>query len=430
MILSVNPGQSIQAAIDAAADGDQIEVAPGTYTGTMDFKGKAVRLYSTGGPEVTTIDGLPDYLENFDDGNFDGWQIVDEGNWNAPSAWSVVDGVMVQGSNIYTEPKSDERYLGTYALSPKSFDWDFYSISLTVKSDDNDAMGVMFCYQDAANYYRFSMDSERKFRRLVKCVNGVFSTLYEDSVAYVIGQSYRIRIDPGLYGTGLFVDDVFLSNVSDTTFQGGPIALYCWGNSGTYFDDVRVQPHWTSPYNIVQCVSGETADTVLEGFTVTQSAWGFVPTALFLQDSSPTIRNCIFRDCDSQAGGSMATGGGILNRNGNLTVFGCTFINNIPHIDSEDGTVQISDGSFSGWNGSIQLRNSDTTIARCSFEIGGIAANDSDIVVSDCSFSSCNWPLHSYNCNLGVTNCTFSFGEYGAITNDYCSAVVTNCTFA
>ncbi|HUS72076.1 MAG TPA: hypothetical protein VMY06_03345 [Sedimentisphaerales bacterium] len=52
----VSPGQSIQAGIDDANDYDEIEVAPGTYYEAIDFKGKAVRLYSNGGPDVTTID--------------------------------------------------------------------------------------------------------------------------------------------------------------------------------------------------------------------------------------------------------------------------------------------------------------------------------------------------------------------------------------
>jgi len=48
---------SIQAAIDAAANyGDEIEVAPGTYNEAINFNDKEVRLYSSGGPDVTTID--------------------------------------------------------------------------------------------------------------------------------------------------------------------------------------------------------------------------------------------------------------------------------------------------------------------------------------------------------------------------------------
>jgi glucuronoarabinoxylan endo-1,4-beta-xylanase len=48
---------SIQLAINVANNGDQIEVAPGTYNEAIDFKGKAVRLYSSGGAAATTING-------------------------------------------------------------------------------------------------------------------------------------------------------------------------------------------------------------------------------------------------------------------------------------------------------------------------------------------------------------------------------------
>jgi hypothetical protein len=54
----VKPGQSIQKAIDTAPCGPSaICVAPGTYTGKIDFHGKPVNLVSSGGPGVTFLDG-------------------------------------------------------------------------------------------------------------------------------------------------------------------------------------------------------------------------------------------------------------------------------------------------------------------------------------------------------------------------------------
>ena len=48
---------SIQAAIDAAAAGDTVRVAPGLYQEHIDFKGKAIVVESAQGPGSTTIDG-------------------------------------------------------------------------------------------------------------------------------------------------------------------------------------------------------------------------------------------------------------------------------------------------------------------------------------------------------------------------------------
>lgn len=48
---------TIQGAIDAAATGDIIVVAPGTYLESIDFLGKGITLRSSGGPLATIIDG-------------------------------------------------------------------------------------------------------------------------------------------------------------------------------------------------------------------------------------------------------------------------------------------------------------------------------------------------------------------------------------
>jgi predicted outer membrane repeat protein len=53
---ALDPFCMIQVAIDAAADADEIVVAPGAYYETINLSGKAITVRSADGPAVTTID--------------------------------------------------------------------------------------------------------------------------------------------------------------------------------------------------------------------------------------------------------------------------------------------------------------------------------------------------------------------------------------
>jgi len=76
---------TIQAAIDAAVDGDDVVVAPGTYNEAIDFLGKAITVRSSDGPRATTIDasGLDTSVVRF---------VTDEGPESVLQGFTVTGG--------------------------------------------------------------------------------------------------------------------------------------------------------------------------------------------------------------------------------------------------------------------------------------------------------------------------------------------------
>ena len=119
-------------------------------------------------------------------------------------------------------------------------EWLNYTIRCTMSSFDDDAVGIMFRFQDQDNYYRFSWDSQRSYRRLVKKQNGEFTLLAEDSVPYIASQPYEIEITAGGSLLIVRVDEAVVFAVEDTSLPFGTVGLYAWSNSGSVFDDVVV----------------------------------------------------------------------------------------------------------------------------------------------------------------------------------------------
>jgi hypothetical protein len=110
-----------------------------------------------------------------------------------------------------------------------------------LKSTDEDALGVMFRYQDKNNYYRFIWDRAKRSRRLEKRVNGKFYILSEDIVPYNKGQTYELRILANGKHLTVKIDDADIFYAGDSSLTGGTVALYTCRNTGSYFDDVHVQ---------------------------------------------------------------------------------------------------------------------------------------------------------------------------------------------
>ena len=187
------------------------------------------------------LDSYAIFRDRFDAGDLGGWTIADEGTQSAPSAWAIAGGALRQTSNIHSLPlaAADTAKPGTLALAGDP-GWTDIVLSAALTSDDNDAIGLVFRYQDATNFYRFSMDSERGYRRLVQCVAGVFTTLWEDSVTYQVGRTYQVIVAAVQGRLSAWLDGVPLFEVEDDAIQNGRIGLYCWANVGARFATVRV----------------------------------------------------------------------------------------------------------------------------------------------------------------------------------------------
>jgi hypothetical protein len=126
-------------------------------------------------------------------------------------------------------------------LPTASKSWIDYAVSMKIRSDDNDGIGVLFRYQDENNYYRFSWFAEGKIRRLEKRINGAFHLLAKDNSAYTAGKSYNLQISMSGPAIKVAIDGKVVFSVKDSSLAHGTIGLYSFYNRGSHFDDVLVQ---------------------------------------------------------------------------------------------------------------------------------------------------------------------------------------------
>lgn len=96
---------TIQAAINAASDGDTVQVAPGTYTENINFMGKSITVTSSGGASNTIIDGgQKGFVVNFSNNEtrasvLNGFTITDDAPPLPTQVLFNTDGVFVGGAN-------------------------------------------------------------------------------------------------------------------------------------------------------------------------------------------------------------------------------------------------------------------------------------------------------------------------------------------
>ncbi len=248
------------------------------------------------------------------------------------------------------------------------------------------------------------------------------TTLYVPSGAYptiqaaieeAVSDEDQIEVEAGTYTEAI-------------NFNGKAVRLYSAdGRDATTIDATGLGS------SVVTCNSGEGADTMLEGFTITGggSGTGGVPInggGMYNLSSSPTVKNCIFSSntCTGRGGGMCNYGGS------NPTVTKCNFSGNKAHH-----------------GGGMHNSSSSPTVTNCNFigntgYTGGGMSNEfgSNSIVTNCTFISNTsggrgaGMMNFYNSSPTVTNCNFSknWTVYagGGMSNEFSSnSIVTNCTF-
>jgi hypothetical protein len=218
----------------------------------------------------------------------------------------------------------------------------------------------------------------------------------------------------------------------------------------------------TGFFHVVQCVTGEGPDTVLDGFTITGGnangkSGDSVGGGMTNNGSSPTVINCTFSGNSSFAGG-----GGMWIVGGSPTVTSCTFSGNSSFagggMSNRDGSSpMVTDCTFSGNSaespgGGMFNNDSSPTVTNCTFSGnsaespggGGMYNSSSSPIVTDCTFidnlaifgGNGGGMYNLFGSSPTVTGCTFSgnsaggFGSGGGMYNTGASSpTVTNCTF-
>lgn len=204
-----------------------------------------------------SLAGMELFRDHFDTQDISAWEIIDSGNLQAPSNWVCESGAFKQKSNIRSniDTRANPKKFGTHAIAGDN-SWTDFVLSVQVRSDDNDVLGLVFHYVDEDNFYRLEFDRQKPARRLVKCFEGNFSVLWEDTertARYKTGQTYDVVVVTEGGSLKAYLDDIPLFLTNDSDLAAGKIGLFSWANQGSVFSKIRVYP-----------LSGLTQDKLLE----------------------------------------------------------------------------------------------------------------------------------------------------------------------
>jgi len=205
-----------------------------------------------------------DFEENFNDGDMNGWIILDEPakllNDKGPSNWNVMPSPIAkngfalnQANNIWGDPP-DVIPLGTFAIYDLA-EWVNFDLEANVYSLDNDCLGFIWGWKDRTHHYRFITMIDPANPEGPGADKAPWSKiekrLGDDSPYYeTIGRTgeasykdnlltrFRLSVKNGTFK--IYSEDKLYVEAKDQSYVGGKIGFTLIAQQGCYFDDIKV----------------------------------------------------------------------------------------------------------------------------------------------------------------------------------------------
>lgn len=375
---------TIQAAINAAAAGDVVMVADGTYTGAgnhdIDFGGKAITVQSENGPDQCLIDC---------EGNGRGFHFHnEEGSNSVLSGFTITNGYG-DGAAIHCQWSSPTitDCIFTKNTAGGTYEWG----------------GAVYCGNSAPDIRNCSFNN--------------------NTAKWGGGINFGGKVLGGKIPT--VTDCTFTNNTAG--LRGG--AISCMNDSAPTITGCTITGNEATGQYAGGIYCDRSSPTLID-CNITHNTGEILGGGMFCIESSPSMKNCIISN-NKTTSDTRGTGGGIFcMQSSSLTMTSCILNNNVAKwtggirfdqssgeltdciirrnwsfvgsggILCDESTVNISGGEVSdnrtqGTGGGMRYNNSSGTIADCVIrgnmscqdEGGGIASYNSPLVLRNCTIS-------------------------------------------
>jgi hypothetical protein len=194
----------------------------------------------------TTPRGL--FQAPFAEGSLDWFEAVDDpaATRNRPSRWRY-DAAQVrieQRSGLWGgSTGANANKPGTYLVlrtRPGLPTVNDFILRTTLRSDNDDGIGLVFRWQDGDNFYFFLMNRQRRYRMLAKKVGGLFEPLATPAMDTTQGfqtrETYRIRLTAQDSEFQVYLNEALVLQGRDASLSApGRVGFMCHGNAAAFF---------------------------------------------------------------------------------------------------------------------------------------------------------------------------------------------------